>query len=182
MAPSYAARATLATMSTELERVRALRDAYAGLQAPVAAREPWPLAGVFGAEPEASWGPREVLAHVAEMLQFWLGELERVVDGAPGGQVAQFGRVATDAVRIGLIERDRTLPLRVLFSRIDRGLAEWTDRLDDLTIDERARVGRHPTLGEFPSTAILDRFVLGHAEEHVDQLEAILADAGRHPA
>jgi hypothetical protein len=168
-------------MPTELDRLDALRAAYAGLRAQVAAGEPWPLAMAFGTEPEAAWGPREVLAHVAEMLLFWLGELERVVDEAPGGQVAPFGRVPTDAVRIGLIERDRTLPLRVLFDRIDGGLRAWSDRLGSLTDDERARVGRHPTLGEFAATAILDRFVLGHAEEHVEQLETILSDATRDP-
>lgn len=167
-------------MPNELDRVRTLRDAYAGLRAPVAAGEPWPLATRFGTEPEASWGPRELLAHVAEMLSFWLGELERVVDGPSGGPVPQFGRVASDAVRIGLIERDRTLPLRVLFGRIDDGFRAWSDRLGSLTDDDRAHVGRHPTLGEFAATAILDRFVLGHAEEHVTQLEAILAE--RHPA
>jgi hypothetical protein len=90
--------------------------------------------------------------------------------------------VATDAVRIGLIERDRTLPLRVLFDRVDGGLRAWSDRLGSLTAEERARVGRHPTLGEFAATAILDRFVLGHAEEHAEQLETILADAVRDPA
>ena len=86
MAPSYAPRATLATMTTadlptDLDRLADARAAYAALATRVAAGEPWPLAAAFGTEPEASWGPREVLAHVAEMLPFWLGELERVVDG-----------------------------------------------------------------------------------------------------
>jgi len=34
----------------------------------VTAGEPWPLAEDYGTGPEASWGPREVLAHVEEML------------------------------------------------------------------------------------------------------------------
>jgi hypothetical protein len=169
-------------MPNELDRLDALRAAYAGLRPRVAAGEPWPLATTFGTEPEAAWGPPELLAHVAEMLIFWLGELERVVEGGTNGQVPQFGRVATDAVRIGLIQRDRTLPLRVLFDRIDGGLRAWSDRLRSLSDDERAHVGRHPTLGEFETTAILNRFVLGHAEEHVDQLEAILADRARDRA
>jgi hypothetical protein len=169
-------------MPNELDRLASLRAAYAGLERPVMRRAPWPLATAFGTEPEAAWGPPELLAHVAEMLLFWLGELERVVEGGAAGQVPGFGRVATDAVRIGLIGRDRTLPLRVLFDRVDGGLRAWSDRLGSLTAEERARVGRHPTLGEFAATAILDRFVLGHAEEHAEQLETILADAVRDPA
>ncbi len=182
MAPSYAPRATLATMPTELDRLGSVHTAFEDLQGPVAGGEPWPLAAAFGTEPEASWGPREVLAHVAEMLAYWHGELERVVEGGADGRAVPFGRVSEDALRIGLIERDRTLPLRVLFDRIDAGLHGWMHRLGSLSEDERARLGEHPRLGEMPAGGILERFVLGHAEDHVAQLGAILAEAGRDPA
>ena len=98
MPPSYARRATLATMTTpdittELDRLATVRQAYADLAPRVSAGDPWPLATAFGTEPEASWGPREVLAHVVEMLPYWLGELERVVDG-DGTTPVPFGRMA----------------------------------------------------------------------------------------
>lgn len=182
MPSSYASHATLATMPNELERLRLARIAYAEMHPRVAAAEPWPLATAFGTEPEARWGPREVLAHVAEMLPYWLGELERVADGSPGepeGAAVPFGRVADDPVRLGFIERDRTLPLRVLFGRIDAGLRDWSDRLETLTEEDRARPGRHSKLGELPAREILERFVIGHAEDHVAQLESIFADRAR---
>jgi len=166
-------------MSTEQERVAAARAAYTGLQPRVTAGDPWRLADTIGTEPEASWGPREVLAHVAEMLPFWLGELERVVEGGAGGGTTPFGRLADDPIRIGSLARDRTLPLRVLFARIDAGLSAWGDRLASLSDDERARLGLHPRLGEMPATDILERFVVGHAEDHVAQLETILANGNR---
>lgn len=140
--------------------------------------EPWPLAEMFGTEPETSWGPLEVLAHLAEMLPFWLGELERVVDG-DGIVPAPFGRVADDALRIGVIDRDRTLPLRALFTRVDTGLWSWMDRLPKLTDVDRGKTGLHPHLGEMPAARIAERFVLGHTEEHLAQLQEILAAAGR---
>ncbi len=49
----------LAALAHRLRRPRARASARGG---------PWPLADDFGTEPEASWGPREVLAHTAEML------------------------------------------------------------------------------------------------------------------
>jgi hypothetical protein len=156
----------------ELERLQTARTALTLIEPRIVAGEPWPLAAAFGTEPEASWGPREVLAHMAEMLPFWLGELERVVDGER--EPVPFGRVADDAARIGLIERDRTLPLRVLFARVDRGLHDWAERLPTLSADERAKLGLHPRLGEMPTGGILERFVIGHAEEHVAQIEALL--------
>ena len=164
-------------MTNELDRLRLAHADYAGMHSRVAAGEPWPLATAFGTEPEAAWGPREVLAHVAEMLPFWLGEMERVIDG-DGGSAVPFGRVTEDAVRIGLIARDRTLPLRVLFGRVDTGLRDWAERLGTLTDDERTRMGVHPRLGEMAAAGVLERFVLGHAEDHVAQLEEILANAG----
>ena len=140
MRPSYAGRATLAAMS-DVERIAAARRAYAELAPRVVAGEPWALAEDYGTGPEASWGPREVLAHVEEMLPFWLGEMERVIDG-DGSAPVPFGRIADDAVRIGIIERDRRLPLRVLFGRIDAGLAAWEARIPTLTDTESARIGR----------------------------------------
>jgi hypothetical protein len=156
-------------MTTDLDRIAAARRDYRDLEPGVSAGEPWPLAEDFGTGPEASWGPREVLAHVQEMLPFWLGEMERVVDGDGSAPVA-FGRTADDSLRLGIIERDRSLPLRVLFGRVDAGLAAWADRLATLTDAEAARIGAHPRLGDMPARAMLERFVIGHAEDHIAQL------------
>jgi hypothetical protein len=162
------------SMTPELERVAAARRAYADVAPRVAAGEPWALAEDYGTGPEASWGPREVLAHVAEMLPFWLGEMERVLDG-DGQQPVPFGRTAEDPLRLGIIERDRSLPLRVLFRRIDAGFDAWADRIASLEPADQSRVGVHPRLGDMPASAFLERFVLGHAEDHVTQLTDILS-------
>lgn len=159
---------------TDVDRIAAARRAYADLAPRIMAGEPWALAEDYGTGPEASWGPREVLAHVEEMLPFWLGEMERVIDG-DGSAPMPFGRTADDAVRIAIIERDRRLPLRVLFRRIDDGLRAWEERIPTLTDHETGRVGVHPRLGEMPAPAILERFVTGHAEDHIGQLRDILA-------
>jgi hypothetical protein len=161
----------------DLERIAAARKGYADLAPRVMAREPWPLAEDYGTGPEASWGPREVLAHVEEMLPFWLGEMERLID-EDGDAPPPFGRMADDAVRLGIIDRDRRLPLRVLFQRVDDGLRAWEHRLPTLTDEERGKIGVHPRLGEMPASAILDRFITGHAEDHIGQLNDILAARG----
>jgi hypothetical protein len=159
---------------TDIVRLAAIRSALSELGPRVAAGEPWALAEAYGTEPEALWGPREVLAHIEEMLPFWLGELERIIDGPPPGPTA-FGRIADDPVRVGLIGRDRTLPIRVLFERIDTSLRDWEERVASLTTSERALVGLHPRLGEVAIEAFLERFILGHLDGHVIQLEETLA-------
>lgn len=161
-----------------IDRLRRARSAIDALRPRIEEGEPWPLAEDFGVGPEASWGPREVLAHTAEMLPFWQGEMERVVEaGRPAGDPFAYGRVAADAMRLGILERDRTLPLRELFDRIDTGIARWEARTAALTPEEGSSSGLHARDGERPATWIRDRFVIRHLEEHVAQLEGILGGA-----
>jgi hypothetical protein len=155
--------------------LRRLDAATAGLEATrpaVEAGAPWPLAAVFDHSDEARWGPPEVLAHVAEMAPFWLGEIERILAGGPGP--VPFGRIATDTLRIGILERDRSLPPRELYDRTFGDLARLRRRWPTLTPEDLARVGLHPRLGEMAVADIPDRFIVGHLADHVAQIEAIL--------
>ena len=163
-------------MTDPSSRLVASRAAFAALHPRVEAGGPWPLAEHFGTEPEASWGPREVLAHTAEMLPYWLGEFERLVEAGHGpGDGVPFGRTADDPLRLGVLQRDRTLPLRELFDRIEAGIDRWTRRITDAApVDGRA-VGLHARLGEMTADQLRDRFVVTHLDEHVAQLEALLA-------
>jgi DinB family protein len=158
------------------QTIRRLRTAAAALSAALPALEagrPWPLHVVeHDAGPESTWGPTEVLAHVGEMLPYWLGEIERVVDGSP--EPVPFGRTVADRVRVLTIERDRTLPPRELLDRIDATAERYARRFATLSPGELARRGLHPTIGEMTVAEILERFVVGHAEGHVVQLAATL--------
>ena len=155
------------------DRLTVARSSLVGARPAVEGGEPWQLSDNFGTEPEATWGPRETLAHVQEMLPFWLGEIERVIDAAGGG-ATPFGRVATDEIRLAIIERDRTLPLRELFGRIDAGVDRIAQRLGELEDADLEARGEHPRLGPMTVAQILDRFVCGHLEEHAVQLRESL--------
>ncbi|HYM82569.1 MAG TPA: DinB family protein [Candidatus Dormibacteraeota bacterium] len=146
---------------------------FAELRPAVVAKEPWPLAERFDHAPEASWGPPEILAHVEEMLPFWSGEMERIL--AARLEPVPFGRVATDPVRLGIIGRDRAVPLRELFDRIDADVARWQRRLPVLGAGDLARRGLHPRRGEMSVADVLEAFVVGHLEEHAMQLRDVLA-------
>ena len=167
----------MGALASQVARLRAATDGLLGLTADVAAQEPWPLAELYGPEPEASWGPPELLAHVEEFLPYWMGEIERVL-AAPSGAPAAFGRIATDPLRIGVIGRDRSLPLRELVARIRSESSRVAGRLDELTEAEAGRTGTHPTRGELTVRDMLEPFLVGHLEGHVVQLREILAAAG----
>jgi hypothetical protein len=85
-----------------------------------------------------------------------------------------FGRVAANELRIGVIERDRSLPARELFDRVDSGVERLARRLAGLSPADAARRGVHATLGEMSVAAIASRFVAGHLEEHVAQLRDVM--------
>ena len=158
-----------------LTRLDAVRTRLAATRAMVEARAPWPLAERFDHAPEASWGPPEVLAHVAEMLPYWLGEVERILAGAPGP--VAFGRIGTDPVRVAIIERDRSLPVGELYDRVETGFDRWTRRVSTLAPGDWTRLGSHPTRGDMSIEAIVDRMILSHSEEHAGQLEELLREA-----
>jgi hypothetical protein len=162
--------------SAELvERLERGCDALLAMAPRVEAGRPWQLSEAFGVEPESHWGPPEVLAHVAEMLPYWQGEIARVLDGPDEPDaLVPFGRVAANGLRIGIIERDRTLPPIELFERIDAGAERFGRFLRELADEDAARRGVHPTLGGMDVLAIADRFVVGHLEEHVAQLREAL--------
>lgn len=156
---------------------RRLADAserLAGLGADLRARA-WPLAARFDHAPEASWGPPEILAHLEEMLPFWLDEAERIM---AADEPLPFGRVATDARRLAIIEEDRQLPIDELLTRVQRGIEQWRRAIAGMDDAARARKGIHPTLGAMDIDAIAVRFAVSHVEDHLDQLADALRSAG----
>lgn len=163
-------------MDELIGRIERAVEALASQRVRIEAGEPWPLSERFGTEPEASWGPRETLAHVAEMLPYWLGEIERILAGS--GEPVPFGRVASNELRIGVIERDRSLPLRELFDRVEADAGRLTRRLRELSPAEADQTGVHPARGVLTVGEAAERFVAGHLEEHAVQIATILDARG----
>jgi hypothetical protein len=107
------------------------------------------------------------------MLPYWIGEIERILAGP---EPAPYGRTQNDAIRLAIIERDRTLPIRELFDRIADGTARYARRLPELTGGDVARRGLHPTRGEQTIEQLLEQTVVGHLEGHLAQLREALAE------
>jgi hypothetical protein len=143
------------------------------LRGPLVAGEPWPLSAAYGTEPEADWGPREVLAHLDEMLPYWTAQLEGVLAGDPATAVP-FGRVATDPDRLRRIAEDRQQATGELLDGIARGLQVATAFVDGLSAVDLDRRGLHQARGELTVGASIERFLVTHLEEHVVQIREIL--------
>ena len=147
-------------------------DRLADLGNRLAAGGSWALAERFDHAPEATWGPREVLAHLGEMLPYWLGEAERILDATDGP--ASFGRMATNDGRLAIIARDRTLPIRQLVARVQVGIKHWRRRWAEFDESRRGRPGMHVALGRLTVHDVATRFVASHLEDHLDQLAGVI--------
>lgn len=154
-------------------RLHEAAAAFLALRQAVLTREPWPLAAAFDSSTEAQWGPPEVLAHLAEMLPYWLGEVERIVAAAP--TPAPFGRAANDGVRLAIIGRDRTVPLRELFDRVTSDSTRFERRLAGLRAPDLDRVGLHPVGGPVAAGDVVEGFVVAHLADHAAQLRELLS-------
>jgi hypothetical protein len=153
-----------------------LRAGLTALQAQrprVEAAAPFPLSENIRHEPEAYWFPPEVLAHLTEMLPFWFGEVERIMAGGPGP--VPFGRIASNELRIGVIARDRTLPLRELYARVESIVERAISRLGEMTDADLDRQGDRQGRGIVTIGQIMNDSMAGHLMEHVRQIEDLLA-------
>ena len=121
---------------------------------------------------EERWEAGQVWAHVAEFPAFWLDQVRRVV-ALPTHEPVPFGRVKTDPRRIEAIERDRHTDPQALLGRVRASLADVSETLRGLPDQAWRRRGVHPTLGEMTVERIVERFIVGHLEEHADQLDGL---------
>ncbi len=178
-------------MNELVERLAAALDALTDIGPDVTSGEPWQLGDGVGPGPESTWGPKEVLAHVSEMLPFWMGEIELIIAadvvprqsggadnadaGAQGPEPPAFGRLEADPLRVGVIERDRRFPSRELLARIEVEGRRVANRLGALDSRQAGMLGRHPTRGDLSISDIAERLIVSHLEGHVAQLRETLA-------
>ena len=162
----------MATLYAQVERLRTARDNLVRMRSrlELSALPPDDLPR------RREWVGREVIAHIDEMLPYWLGEIERVIAGPV--EPVPFGREETDLIRLLTVDRDRTLPVSELYGRLDNSLERVLRRL--LELDERqvARRGLHKKRGEMTVRQIVDTMLAGHIEEHCRQMATAL-DAER---
>lgn len=140
------------------------------------AERPGP-AGLTDPDPggEERWDAGQVWAHLAEFPAYWLDQARRIVAGHQAGapEPVPFGRARDDPGRTGPIERDRHADRAELMRRVSAGIAAVAAELRERPPEALAARGRHRTAGEMDVIGLFDRFVVGHLEEHADQLDLL---------
>lgn len=118
------------------------------------------------------WEAGQVWAHVAEVVPYWHEQIQSVI-GEYDGTPVPFGRTKTDRGRIEGIEIGRRESIAVLRDRVRDSVSAIRAYLGGLTPAQWSAVGVHPRRGEMDVEQIVEEFVVGHLEEHADQLDGL---------
>jgi len=123
------------------------------------------------------WEAGDVWAHVAEFIPYWIAQAETVI-GAEDSEPLPFGRTKSDSGRLAAIARDRTQRITVLWSVAHNDIERLRQFLLGLDSGAWAARGLHPTRGVMDVEHIVDEFLVGHLEEHAEQLDELARDGG----
>jgi hypothetical protein len=129
------------------------------------------------AETGEQWERGQVWAHLSEFIPYWIAQAGPVLLDRRSDAVVPFGRTKRDPERIGAIERDRHQQVSSLWGETRRDIAALRTFLSTIGPDQWATSGVHPTLGPMTVDELVERFLVGHLEEHADQLEGMTSSA-----
>jgi hypothetical protein len=149
-------------------------DAVEARLAAAAATDP-PHGALTSADADSGerWDRGQVWAHMSEFIPYWIGQAGPVLRGKPSGEPVPFGRTHGDPVRVGAIERDRREPVSLLWADTRAGFDSLRAFVGGLESGQWEIRGLHPTRGAITVDDLVERFLVGHLEEHADQLEGL---------
>jgi len=122
--------------------------------------------------PEERWRAPQVWAHMAEFIGYWHRQFESVI-GEYAGEPVPFGRTKRDPARIAAIAVGRHEPVEQQIRRVHESLADFRRYVAGFGAAEWNAVGVHETLGNMDMERMVERFVVRHLDEHLDQLERL---------
>ena len=133
-----------------------------------------PLEGLT--EPEEGSGERweaaQVWGHINEFVPYWIEQIEDVIEGYQGEPVP-FGRTKNDPLRLQGIESGKTMEPTTHLHWLELHLEDLRGFLRALDQNAFGAVGLHSRLGGLELEKMIEEFLVGHLEEHADQLEAL---------
>jgi uncharacterized damage-inducible protein DinB len=131
-------------------------------------------------EPRAGeWPVMSTLAHLAELMPYWAHQAQDIVS-TPG---KRFGRTHEDPQRVGAIAEHGQDAVSAMVPQLQKSLNECVKTLRAIPAAAWATEGENVTRGPMSVEAIVDQFIVHHAEEHAAQVAATLeaVQATRRP-
>ncbi|MDP3984965.1 MAG: DinB family protein [Acidimicrobiia bacterium] len=138
-----------------------------------------PYSGLTEADANSGdrWDALQAWGHITEFVPYWIEQIEEVVDDYRGEPVP-FGRAKADPDRLAGIESGRSMDFDTHRHWLEVHLADLRGFLQALSGDSWAASGLHSRLGSMSLERMIEEFLVGHLEEHADQLETLSTSEG----
>ena len=122
-----------------------------------------------------AWSAMQTLGHVTEMIPYWLNQCRVLI--AATGSPPRFGRTAGSPERLAGVAHGATASPDTLLGRLDEEVRAAASTIRKLSEAERSKRGLSPERGEVTVAEVIESFIVGHAEEHLAQVQAALRSA-----
>lgn len=119
------------------------------------------------------WSVVQILGHMVEMIPYWLGHFRALI--AATGDPPVFGRGHDSPERLAGVERGFKGDPKELVGLLNSEGKAAARAIRDMSATERSKKGVHIKLGEMTVADSVERFIVAHAETHLEQIRATLS-------
>jgi DinB superfamily len=140
-------------------------------------RDPGVGARLRAAPGPDEWSAMQTLGHMTEMIPFWLNHCLVLIAAPPGGALPTFGRTPGSPERLAGVAHGATAQPDMLLGELEKEVRAAATAIRKLSVPERGKRGVHPGRGEMTVDDVLESFIVGHAEEHLAQVQATLGSS-----
>lgn len=123
---------------------------------------------------EGEWSIMQNLAHIAEFMPYWAGEIEKLL--AKPGQ--NFGRTMQHEGRLQFIRDHETDSLVEIQALLPGSYERLMGVLGNLKDSDLELAGIHSRYGEKPLEWFIEEFITQHLKNHLEQIRVDLIVVG----
>jgi hypothetical protein len=134
--------------------------------------EPGVTARLRAAPGENEWSAMQALGHMTEMIPYWLSHSHTLI--AATGTPPSFGRTPGSPERLAGVAHGATAEPEALLGQLRAEVRAAADAIRKMSAADRAKRGINRERGEVTVAQVVESFIVGHAEEHLAQVQTAL--------
>ena len=123
---------------------------------------------------EDEWSILQILNHVAEATDFWLGEMDNVLEN-PG---SKWGRGLQHEGRLAAVDNPDALNVNEVIEEVKSKKAVVENRLSKVSDERLTEENPHRNFEKFgnkPVSFLIEHFLVEHTEKHYGQIQRNLS-------
>jgi DinB superfamily len=118
------------------------------------------------------WSAMQALGHLTEMIPYWLNHCRTLISAT--GTPPTFGRTAGSPERLAGVAHGASAESGVLLRQLHEEVRAAASAIRQFSAAERSKRGISTERGEMTVAEAIESFIVGHAEEHLAQIQKAL--------